>query len=108
MERPADSRRRGLAGGRDDSPATKLGTTHREGYGYGWWMFDYELDGQKWAAFYAGGNGGNYIIVIPEARPAIVFLASNYNQAVQHETKYDDAPEFILRSVVEGAEKGSR
>ncbi len=80
------------------TPRHVMGTTHREGYGYGWWLFDYSLDGRTWKAYYAGGNGGNYIICVPELSLAIVFLASNYNQPVQHETKYDYVPEFILRS----------
>jgi len=84
------------------TPRHEMGTKRREGYGYGWWIFDYALDAGTWKAFYAGGNGGNYIIVVPKLDLAIVFLASNYNQAVQHETKYDDVPKYILRSVVDG------
>jgi CubicO group peptidase (beta-lactamase class C family) len=79
-----------------------LGGKHIESYGYGWWLIDYELDGRRWKAFYAGGNGGNYIIDVPELDLAIVFFGSNYNQSVQHETKYDYVPEFILRSIVDG------
>ena len=79
-----------------------LGTRRPEGYGYGWWLFSYQLDGHTWPAYYAGGNGGNYIIVVPDLDLAVVILASNYNQNVMHETKYEYIPRYILRSVLEG------
>lgn len=81
---------------------TEMGRTRTESYGYGWWLFDYQLGGRTFAAIYAGGNGGNYIIVVPELDLAIVFLASNYNQAVMHRTKYEDVPEYILTAAVDG------
>ncbi len=80
-----------------------LGHRRPEGYGYGWWLMEYQQGGRTLEAFYAGGNGGNYIIGIPELDLVVVFFASNYSQSVQHETKYQDVPDFILRSVLLGA-----
>ncbi len=79
-----------------------LGGERFGSYGYGWWLIDYESEGHEWQAFYAGGNGGNYIIGIPELDLVIVFMASNYNQSVQHETKYDYVPQYILKSAIMG------
>jgi hypothetical protein len=45
--------------------------------------------------------GGNDIIVVPELDLTVVFLASNYNQAVMHETKYEYVPTYILKSVID-------
>ena len=79
-----------------------LGGERFGAYGYGWWLIDYESEDHEWQAFYAGGNGGNYIIGIPELDLVIVFMASNYNQSVQHETKYDYVPQYILKSAIRG------
>jgi len=78
-----------------------------EGYGYGWWRFDYEVAGRRLPAFYAGGNGGNYILGIPDLDLVVVFQAANYGQSVMHETKYDYVPQYILRSVAEGGTLGA-
>jgi len=81
-----------------------LGGERFGSYGYGWWLIDYELEGRVFKGFYAGGNGGNFIIGFPELELVIVFLGSNYNQAVMNVTKLDYVPRFILRSILEGRE----
>ena len=45
---------------------------------------------------------------MPALDLVIVFFGSNYNQPIQHETKYGSVPDFILRSVVEGSREGHR
>jgi CubicO group peptidase (beta-lactamase class C family) len=80
----------------------ELGGKRLGAYGAGWWILEYELDGRRWRAFYAGGNGGNYVIVVPELDLNIVFLASNYNQSIMHQTKLEYVPAFVLRSALEG------
>jgi CubicO group peptidase (beta-lactamase class C family) len=82
---------------RNDLGGERLGA-----YGYGWWLIEYAAEGRRWRAVYAGGNGGNYIIVVPELDLTIAFLASNYNQAVMHQTKYEYVPTFILKSILDG------
>lgn len=73
-------------------PGHELGGERFGSYGYGW------------QTFYAGGNSRNHIIGISELDLVIVFMASNYNQSVQHETKYDYVPGYILTSVLEGGQ----
>lgn len=85
-----------------------LGGERFGSYGYGWWLIDYERDGRSYHAFYAGGNGGNFIIGIPDLDLVIVFFASNYNQAVMNLTKLEYVPSFILRSVIEGDARSGR
>ena len=82
------------------SATTPYSTIGREGYGYGWWIFQYEMDGRKLDAYYAGGNGGQYIIVVPELDLNIVFMGGNFSQSVQHRSKYDYVPEYILAAVI--------
>jgi CubicO group peptidase (beta-lactamase class C family) len=70
-----------------------------EGYGYGWWVFSYTDEGRNIKAYYAGGNGGQYVIVIPELDLNIVIFAGNYNQRVMHKPKYEYVRDYILPAV---------
>ncbi|MCW8878005.1 MAG: beta-lactamase family protein [Kangiellaceae bacterium] len=36
------------------------------GYGYQWWMTQFDVNGQSYATYYANGFGGQYIFVFPE------------------------------------------
>ena len=58
------------------------------------------MAGRRVEAYYAGGNGGNYLICVPELDLVIVFQASNYNQATQHRTKLEDVPRYLLRAAM--------
>lgn len=73
-----------------------------EGYGYGWWIFSYRVAGREIKAFYAGGNGGQYVIVIPELDLNIVIFAGNYNQRVMHKPKYEYVRDYILPAIPSG------
>jgi hypothetical protein len=87
---------------RHDLGHDRLGT-----YTAGWWLLEYEVDGKKLEAFYAGGNGGNYLLCFPDLDLAVVFQASNYSQAVQHQTKLEDVPRYLLRAALEGSAAGT-
>jgi CubicO group peptidase (beta-lactamase class C family) len=76
-----------------------------QGYGYGWWIMEFPYGDGTVEAFYAGGNGGQYSMGIPELDLAIVIFGGNYNQATTHLVKKDHIPNYILRSVLEGAER---
>ena len=75
-----------------------------EKYGLGWWLIDYPYKDRKVKAFYAGGNGGQYIIGIPELDLVILFYGTNYSQHVMHKTKREYVPEYILKAVEMGEE----
>ncbi len=70
-----------------------------EDYGYGWWLISYPYQGREVKAFYAGGNGGQYVIGVPELDLLITFYAGNYNQKIMHQTKRELVPEYILRAI---------
>ena len=51
-----------------------------KGYGYYWWVRDFEHAEHKHEAFMAAGNGGQYLIVVPELSLVVSMFASNYDR----------------------------
>ncbi len=58
------------------SRAVALGN---QGYGYLWWKRTFEHRGQQLESFYAAGNGGNFVFVIPSQELVVAFTGSNYS-----------------------------
>jgi len=79
---------------------TGYNTINDEGYGYGWWLFSYPYKGREVDAYYAGGNGGQYVIVIPEFDLDIVAFGGNFNQRVMHKFKYEYVRDYVLPAVM--------
>lgn len=91
--------RRLLDSGWAEAATTTDKTIREEGYGYGWWVFSYPFEGREVSAYYAGGNGGQYVIVVPELGLNIVIFGGNYNQRVMHAPKYEYVRDYVLRAV---------
>ena len=50
------------------------------GYGYQWWLYKYEIEGQTIEGYAAMGWGGQGIFVFPALDAVIVSTAGNYTQ----------------------------
>jgi CubicO group peptidase (beta-lactamase class C family) len=50
-----------------------------KGYGYFWWRSNRYVNGKPYEMYYADGNGGQYIFVVPAFDLVAVFTGSNYN-----------------------------
>jgi CubicO group peptidase (beta-lactamase class C family) len=50
----------------------------RVGYSYSWWTKDYSLAGKTVHMYYAGGWGGQNIMIFPELQMVVVFTGGNY------------------------------
>lgn len=50
----------------------------RVGYSYTWWTKQYSHSGKKINMYYAGGWGGQLIMVLPELNTVVVFTGGNY------------------------------
>jgi len=70
-----------------------------ESYGLGWWLITYPYQGREVEAFYAGGNGGQYIIGVPDLDLLVVFFGGNYSQRVMHVSKREYLPAYILAAI---------
>jgi CubicO group peptidase (beta-lactamase class C family) len=83
--------------------ATKSTSRHTEigksAYGYLWWLADFPWQGRTVQAFYAGGNGGQVVMGIPELHLVIGFFGGNYNDSVTFLTQRVYVPKYILPAV---------
>ena len=81
---------------RSVSPLYELRERH---YGYLWWMVDYPYRGGTVRAFFAGGNGGQVVIGVPELDLLVTFFAGNYSDRVMFRIQEEFFPEYILPAV---------
>ena len=49
-------------------------------YGYGWHLHAFRVDGHDYRGYSAEGNGGQFVIVIPELDLVVAITAGNYGQ----------------------------
>ncbi|KRC35053.1 MULTISPECIES: serine hydrolase [unclassified Lysobacter] len=53
-------------------------------YGYQWWRLHFDVGGRDVAAWAMSGNGGNYVMVVPERQLVAVITSTAYNQRNGH------------------------
>lgn len=68
-------------------------------YGYQWWLTDYPYGDRSVQAFFAGGNGGQVVIAVPELRLLAAFFAGNYSDRVLYRIQDEFFPQYILAAV---------
>jgi CubicO group peptidase (beta-lactamase class C family) len=68
-------------------------------YGYLWWGIDYPYKDRTVHAFFAGGAGGQGVMVIPELDLVIATYAGNYSSRVGLNIQQNLAPRYILPAV---------
>ncbi|MEO8190923.1 MAG: serine hydrolase [Acidobacteriota bacterium] len=78
------------------SPLVELRDMH---YGYFWWVTEYPYQGRHVRAFFAGGNGGQVVMGIPELDLLIAFYGGNYSDPVLYVPQRVYVPEWILPAV---------
>jgi CubicO group peptidase (beta-lactamase class C family) len=72
-------------------------------YGFGWWRIHYDVDGTRYQAFYASGNGGQLAIAIPALALVVTFNAGNYgNFGTWRHFVQDLVPRYVIRAALEG------
>jgi CubicO group peptidase (beta-lactamase class C family) len=83
---------------RATAPRYELAGIH---YGYLWWVIDYPYKGRTVRAFFAGGNGGQIAMAIPELDLVLAFYGGNYGDAVSLVPQRVYVPQHILPAVEE-------
>jgi CubicO group peptidase (beta-lactamase class C family) len=81
---------------RSTSPLYALG---RFRYGYLWWIHDYPYKDRTVRGFWAGGNGGQAVVVIPELDLVVATFGSNYFSAGGYYVQLEVIPKYILPAV---------
>jgi CubicO group peptidase (beta-lactamase class C family) len=71
-------------------------------YGYLWWMTQYPFGADSLPAFFASGNGGQYVIVVPKLDLVAAFYGGNYNDAPGRTSQQEYMPRWVLKAVVGG------
>ncbi len=70
-------------------------------YGYLWWSIEYPYKDRTVRAYFAGGNGGQGVMVVPELDLLIATYGGNYATRVGLHIQQDFAPNYILPAVRE-------
>jgi CubicO group peptidase (beta-lactamase class C family) len=78
------------------SPLYELRGIH---YGYLWWVIDYPYKNRTVRAFFAGGNGGQIVMGVPELDLVIAFYGGNYGDPVLYVPQRVYVSQYILPAV---------
>ena len=68
-------------------------------YGYLWWSITYPYKGKTVRAFFAGGNGGQLVMGIPDLDLVVAFYAGNYSDPVMYKIQEELVPKYILPAI---------
>ena len=68
-------------------------------YGYQWWRQTFEANGEYHEAFYAAGNGGQFMFCFPDLDIVVVFTAGNYGQNFYKKQVVKMLSEVILPAI---------
>jgi len=85
-------------------PAYSLGQEHQ--YGYGWHINFLKSAGKTYRVFGAGGNGGQFVIVVPDLDLVVGINGGSYGEFNKwYRWEFELVPQFILTAV---ANSGTR
>lgn len=84
------------------STAPLVRTSERSADGYAWHVYTLESGGGAWREYEANGNGGQFLIVVPEVELVVVFTAGNYGHGGVW-TGYRDeiVPRGIIAAIID-------
>jgi CubicO group peptidase (beta-lactamase class C family) len=68
-------------------------------YGYLWWQFRFPIAGVETKVWAMGGNGGNYVFVLPERGLVAVITSQAYNQGYAHAQSQAIFRDIVLKSL---------
>jgi CubicO group peptidase (beta-lactamase class C family) len=78
------------------APRYAMGGIH---YGLAWWVIDYPFRGETVQGYFAGGNGGQIVLVIPKLDMVVTIYGANYQDAGTFVAQRQYVPRFILPAV---------
>jgi len=82
-----------------DRATSPLYELRERSYGYLWWVEDLPYKNRTVRVFYAGGNGGQVVMGVPELDLLVTFFGGNYNSKTLYRAQKEFVPDFILPAV---------
>lgn len=83
------------------SAAAHSSLNRKNDYGYGWWRQTFEVGSRSIDTFFASGNGGQMLFVVPELEMTVMIQAGNYSDGRTRNAFRDRFMEqFILPAAV--------
>ena len=77
---------------------------NRVGYGYLWWTTDLPYKNRQVRVYWAGGNGGQGVMVVPELELVIATFGGSYTSRVGLEIQQAYAARYILPAIREAGD----
>ncbi len=82
------------------STASQIVTPDGSSDGFGWHRHILRLNGRSYQEVEANGNGGQFLIVVPELDLVVVFTAGNYNHyGVWRKLRDEWVPRYVMAAV---------
>jgi len=75
-------------------------------YGWGWWRSRVGAGAQAHDVFYASGNGGQLLFVVPSLEAVVLFMGGNYGNFGTWRRFRDDYLPRILRTMEKSGRRG--
>lgn len=86
------------------SASTPLYNLRNVYYGYFWWVFDYPYKNRTVRFYWAGGAGGQGVVVIPELDLVIATFGGSYHSPAAIPIQQELIPQYILPAVRESGD----
>jgi len=74
--------------------SVELKWDYTSGYGYQWWLGEFDLQGQAISFYSARGFGGQFVVVVPEYDLVVAFTAHNYDNDLY------DSPFRLIEQII--------
>ncbi|HEV8523762.1 MAG TPA: serine hydrolase [Terriglobales bacterium] len=79
------------------------------GYGYAWHSHPLKVGDRVFRDYYAGGNGGQMVIILPELDMVVLFTGGNYNEYPKiFAWELDLLPRYVIPAVRDAAKPAGR
>ncbi|MEO5590470.1 MAG: serine hydrolase domain-containing protein [Gemmatimonadaceae bacterium] len=75
--------------------------TRTQQYGWLWNSVEYQYRGRTVRGYFAGGNGGQIFMAIPDLDLVIAFTGGNYSQAATFTAQREFIPRYILTAITD-------
>lgn len=86
-----------------ESAASHASLNVNDDYGFAWWRQTYEVSGRSIDTYYASGNGGQLLFVVPELDLVVLIQAGNYSDG---RTRNEFRDRFMRESILPAALAG--